>query len=450
MTFGSRFAGMGDPLGGGMPLYRYLGNRLTTVAQNLFLGTRFTDMHSGMRAYTRAALESLPFLGYPDGFSFDAELLVDAVTSGLRVVEVPIPTRYSEESSSISVSRSLEYVVHGTVYAARQALARGAAARGTCRRGGGAAARGRAARWRSDAASLRRAIGWRCAYPAHGRGRRSDGGVPLHDDRLGVHDDILECPRCGLLSLGPTLDPDGDRRRGYEDVVDEDVPDGGGGAPRAVRVGARSDRLRLAVGATGSSRSAPTSGCSSSVGDGRRVERRRRRALGLGGGRRDASVRGRPAARDGARRSSSMPASVDAIVMLDVLEHLDRPDALRCSGSARSSHERGLLALCTVNVEGLHGRAAGRPLAVVHPFPPALLPAADAPRGMLERRGVRGGGVGDSSPARSTSPTCCTARRAPSRAPRSRSSGPHAWSTRRSRSGWIGDVTLRHGAASSA
>ena len=52
VTFGSRFAGMGDPLGGGYALYRYLGNRLTTVAQNLGLGTRFTDMHSGMRAYT--------------------------------------------------------------------------------------------------------------------------------------------------------------------------------------------------------------------------------------------------------------------------------------------------------------------------------------------------------------------------------------------------------------
>ena len=58
MTFGSRFAGMGDPLGGGMPLYRYLGNRLTTIAQNLCLGTRFTDMHSGMRAYTPSRARS--------------------------------------------------------------------------------------------------------------------------------------------------------------------------------------------------------------------------------------------------------------------------------------------------------------------------------------------------------------------------------------------------------
>src|SRR6266487_1419424 len=59
MTFGSRFAGMGDPLGGGMPHYRYFWNRIVTSAQNLMLGTRFTDMHSGMRAYTRSCLESL-------------------------------------------------------------------------------------------------------------------------------------------------------------------------------------------------------------------------------------------------------------------------------------------------------------------------------------------------------------------------------------------------------
>src|SRR5918992_765474 len=125
MTFGSRFAGLSDPLGGGMPMYRFLGNRLTTTLENLMLGSRFTDMHSGMRAYTRDCLLSLPFLRYSDGFSFDSQLLVDAVTGGQRVVEVPIPTRYTQESSSISVARSLEYVAHSLAYCARQAAARG-------------------------------------------------------------------------------------------------------------------------------------------------------------------------------------------------------------------------------------------------------------------------------------------------------------------------------------
>jgi hypothetical protein len=125
MTFGSRFAGLGDPRAGGMPFYRYLGNRLTTILENLMLGSRFTEMHSGMRAYTRECLLSLPFLGYSDGFSFDSQLMVDAVTSALRIVEVPIPTRYTQESSSIGIGRSIRYVTTSLAYCARRTAERG-------------------------------------------------------------------------------------------------------------------------------------------------------------------------------------------------------------------------------------------------------------------------------------------------------------------------------------
>lgn len=125
MTFGSRFAGLGDPRRGGMPAYRFFGNRLTTIFQNLILGCRFTEMHSGMRAYTRRCLLALPFLGYSDDFAFDQQFLVDAVISGQRVVEVPIPTRYTKESSSISIARSLRYVFGGLGYSIRQASAYG-------------------------------------------------------------------------------------------------------------------------------------------------------------------------------------------------------------------------------------------------------------------------------------------------------------------------------------
>jgi hypothetical protein len=125
MTFGSRFAGLGDPRAGGMPLYRYIGNRLTTMLQNWMLGSRFTEMHSGMRAYTRDCLLGLPFLRYSDDFLFDEQFMVDAVTSGQRVVEVPIPTRYTKESSSISVLRSIKYVTRGVAYCAQQSAARG-------------------------------------------------------------------------------------------------------------------------------------------------------------------------------------------------------------------------------------------------------------------------------------------------------------------------------------
>jgi glycosyltransferase involved in cell wall biosynthesis len=125
MTFGSRFAGLSDPRDGGMPLYRYVGNRLTSILENLMLGSRFTELHSGMRAYTRECLLSLPFQGYADDFLFDSQLLIDAVTLGHSVVEVPIPTRYTKESSSISIRASLRYVVGSLAYCARQVAARG-------------------------------------------------------------------------------------------------------------------------------------------------------------------------------------------------------------------------------------------------------------------------------------------------------------------------------------
>ncbi len=117
MTFGSRFAGMADPRAGGMPMYRFLGNRVTTTIQNQLLGTRFSELHSGMRAYTRGCLLRLPFLAYSDDFDFDAQVLCDAITSDMRVVEVPIPTRYTKESSSIAVGPSLRYVARSVTTA---------------------------------------------------------------------------------------------------------------------------------------------------------------------------------------------------------------------------------------------------------------------------------------------------------------------------------------------
>lgn len=125
MTFGSRFAGLGDPIGGGMPLYRFVGNRLTTIAENLMMGSRFSEVHSGLRAYSRRCLLSLPILSYSDDFVFDSQLLIDAVTLGQRVVEVPIPTRYTKESSSIAVGRSLAYIVGTLGYCASRTASRG-------------------------------------------------------------------------------------------------------------------------------------------------------------------------------------------------------------------------------------------------------------------------------------------------------------------------------------
>jgi glycosyltransferase involved in cell wall biosynthesis len=109
-TFGSRFACTGDPRSGGMPQYRYWGNRFTTVVENLLLRTHFTEMHSGMKAYSRHFLESIPFESYSNDFVFDTEILVAAVVGGFCIQEVAIPTRYTRDSSSINVRRSLEYI----------------------------------------------------------------------------------------------------------------------------------------------------------------------------------------------------------------------------------------------------------------------------------------------------------------------------------------------------
>jgi Glycosyl transferase family 2 len=182
MTFGSRFAGLGDPIGGGMPIYRYVGNRLTTIAENLMLGSRFTELHSGLRAYTRRCLLSLPFLRYSDDFLFDSQLLIDAVTSGQRVVEVPIPTRYTLESSSIAIDRSLAYIAGTLAYCARLAVERGR--------------RGR----RSPVVT---------APTSQSAGRAADGGgdrCPACAGRLeaardsGDHGNVLRCTSCGLVA----------------------------------------------------------------------------------------------------------------------------------------------------------------------------------------------------------------------------------------------------------
>ncbi|HEX2914226.1 MAG TPA: glycosyltransferase family 2 protein [Chloroflexia bacterium] len=115
-TFGSRFrkqAGdprYGDPLRGGMPIYRYLGNIFTTVVENLVLRTKFTELHSGLKAYNRRFLEELDYHAYDDKFVFDSQMVIEAVLLGYRLEEVPIPTRYTEESSSVSIKNSLVYI----------------------------------------------------------------------------------------------------------------------------------------------------------------------------------------------------------------------------------------------------------------------------------------------------------------------------------------------------
>ena len=101
-VFGSRMMMRGAARRGGMPLYKYLGNRLLTAIQNRLLGTAFSELHSGYRIYSVAALSRLPFLLNTDDFHFDTEIMLQFLNAGLRIVELPIPTYYGSEISRVN------------------------------------------------------------------------------------------------------------------------------------------------------------------------------------------------------------------------------------------------------------------------------------------------------------------------------------------------------------
>ena len=111
IILGSRVRTRKEALDCGMPAYKYIFNRFLTTIENLVLGQNVSDFHTGYRAYTRAVLETIPFLKNSDGFVFDTEFLVQSVYFGFRIGSVPVPVRYFSEASSIDFSNS---VVYGT------------------------------------------------------------------------------------------------------------------------------------------------------------------------------------------------------------------------------------------------------------------------------------------------------------------------------------------------
>jgi glycosyltransferase involved in cell wall biosynthesis len=94
---------------GGMPLYKYVANRALTALENLLLGARLSEYHTGMRAYARHVLETLPLAVNSDDFVFDNQVLAQAFHFGLRIGEISCPTRYFPEASSIGFARSVRY-----------------------------------------------------------------------------------------------------------------------------------------------------------------------------------------------------------------------------------------------------------------------------------------------------------------------------------------------------
>jgi glycosyltransferase involved in cell wall biosynthesis len=108
MVLGSRILG-GGALRGGMPLYKYISNRALTLFQNLLLGAKLSEYHTGFRAYSREMLLSLPLHANSDDFAFDNQLLAQCIYLGARIGEVSCPTRYFPEASSINLRRSITY-----------------------------------------------------------------------------------------------------------------------------------------------------------------------------------------------------------------------------------------------------------------------------------------------------------------------------------------------------
>ncbi len=107
-VFGSRTMIKGAARRGGMPLYKFVGNRILSRFENATLGTNLSEFHSGYRAYSVSALKQLPFEENTDGFNFDTQIIIQMHDAGMRIAEVPIPTYYGDEIC----------YVHGLAYAA--------------------------------------------------------------------------------------------------------------------------------------------------------------------------------------------------------------------------------------------------------------------------------------------------------------------------------------------
>ena len=95
--------------GSGMPFWKYVSNRLLTLAENMVLGQNLGDFHSGFRVYTREVLETIPWERNSDDFVFDSQFLAQVAWFGFRLGDAPVPCRYFEEASSINFPRSVRY-----------------------------------------------------------------------------------------------------------------------------------------------------------------------------------------------------------------------------------------------------------------------------------------------------------------------------------------------------
>lgn len=123
-VFGSRMLERGAARKGGMPLYKYVGNRILTGVENKALGTSLSEFHSGYRAYRVSSLRRLDFESYSDDFDFDTEIIIDMVDKRMRIDEIPIPTFYGDEICYVNGMRYARQVIQDVAaYRFRSAIA---------------------------------------------------------------------------------------------------------------------------------------------------------------------------------------------------------------------------------------------------------------------------------------------------------------------------------------
>jgi len=109
VVLGSRILGTPGALAGGMPAWKYVANRVLTLIENILLGVKLSEYHTGYRAFSRTVLETLPLEENSDDFVFDNQMLAQTVHFGFRIGEISCPTKYFEEASSINFRRSVVY-----------------------------------------------------------------------------------------------------------------------------------------------------------------------------------------------------------------------------------------------------------------------------------------------------------------------------------------------------
>ena len=123
VVLGSRILGNGA-LEGGMPLYKYVANRALTLFENIVIGQKLSEYHTGFRAYRRHVLEGIPYQRNSDDFVFDNQILVQAHALGFRIAELTCPTKYFAEASSTNFRQSLRYGILCCATAAQYRLHR--------------------------------------------------------------------------------------------------------------------------------------------------------------------------------------------------------------------------------------------------------------------------------------------------------------------------------------